>query len=69
MDPAELSCLAIQIRTSHETWSRREFDLIARALDRAANRIWELERAANKQGDLLETANVYIDTSTQADPR
>lgn len=67
MDPTELSCLAIQIRTSHENWSRREFERIARALDRAANRIWELQREVNKQGDLLESANVHTDLTQDAD--
>jgi hypothetical protein len=54
IDPAvDLCCLAAQIRVSHENWSRREFEIIARALDRAASRIWELEREQSKQGDLL----------------
>jgi hypothetical protein len=69
LDPAvDLCCLAAQIRVSHLDWSHREFEIIARALDRAAKRIWtledELQRATTKQQQLplTEPEVIYGDT-------
>lgn len=51
LDPAvDLCCLAIQIRISNGNWTRIEFEAIARVLELAAERIWELEgKAPEKQ--------------------